>query len=146
MLQAKYESSSPYGLGQEDFKDFLPISMWNPVTPQHRANFHIGTIIWSILVEGHYMMSDTKYESSSPYCSWQKDFYLFFLMVAMATRVLHGIEIFEIFWKCITQGSFLRSFIEICWQVLEKIFKVIIHGGAEGWTDTPTNADNDRSQ
>ena len=33
MLHAKYESSSPYGLGQEDFlKISFFISMWNPRT------------------------------------------------------------------------------------------------------------------
>ena len=29
ILQAKYESSSPYGLGQKDLKISLYISMWN---------------------------------------------------------------------------------------------------------------------
>ena len=74
MLQAKYESSSPYGLGQEDFEKFLLYLYVKSKNPQHRTNFHSRAIIWSILVEGHYMMLQTKYESSSPYGLGQEDF------------------------------------------------------------------------
>ena len=42
-------------------------------------------------------MLDAKYESSSPYGLRQEDFFKFFLSAAMATRVLHGIHIFEVF-------------------------------------------------
>ena len=42
------------------------------------------------------MMLHAKYESSSPYGLGQ-GFLKFFLLVAMATRVLHGIHIFEVF-------------------------------------------------
>ena len=43
------------------------------------------------------MMLHAKYESSSCYGLGQEDFYSYFLSVAMATRVLHGIPIFEVF-------------------------------------------------
>ena len=32
MLHAKYESSTPYGLGQEDFKKLPSLSLLNPRT------------------------------------------------------------------------------------------------------------------
>ena len=43
------------------------------------------------------MMLHAKYDSSGPYGLGQEDFLSFFLLVAMATRVLHGIHIFEVF-------------------------------------------------
>ena len=43
------------------------------------------------------MMLHAKYESFSPNSLGQEDFSKFFLSVAMATRVLQGIHIFEVF-------------------------------------------------
>ena len=43
------------------------------------------------------MMLHAKYESCNPYGLGLEDFLKFFLLVAMATRVLHGIHIFEVF-------------------------------------------------
>jgi hypothetical protein len=38
---------------------------------------------------------------------WRRRFFKFFLLVAMATRVLHGIEFFEGILKRTMQGTFL---------------------------------------
>ena len=43
------------------------------------------------------MMLHAKYESSSSYGLGEEDFLKFFILVAMATRVLHGIQIFKVF-------------------------------------------------
>ena len=56
------------------FKDFLLYLHMKSKNPQHRAIFNTRAIIWSILVEGHYMMLHAKYESSSPYGMGQEDF------------------------------------------------------------------------
>ena len=53
MLHAKYESSCPYGLGQEDFQKFPSLSLCETKNPQHRINFYSRAIVFSILVEGH---------------------------------------------------------------------------------------------
>ena len=53
----------------------------------------------------------------------------------MATRVLQGICIFEVFCKCITQGSFLWSFIEIYWLVSEEKISVSNCSRTDGHTD-----------
>ena len=56
------------------FKDFLLYLYVKSENPQHRANFHTMAIIWSILVDGHYMILHAIYESSSPYGLGQEDF------------------------------------------------------------------------
>ena len=45
MLHAKYESSSPYGLRQEDFLRFPSLALCGIQDQQHRANFHTRAII-----------------------------------------------------------------------------------------------------
>ena len=45
MLHAKYKNSSPYGLGQEDFKNFLLYLYVKSENPQHRTNFYSRAII-----------------------------------------------------------------------------------------------------
>ena len=45
MLHAKYESSSPYGLGQDDFKNFRLYPYVKSENPQHRTNFYSRAII-----------------------------------------------------------------------------------------------------
>ena len=86
MLHAKYESSSPYGLGQKDFKNFLLYLYVKSKTQQHRTNFRSRAIIWSILVEAHWMMLHAKYESSSPYGLGQKDFKNFLLYLYVKSK------------------------------------------------------------
>jgi hypothetical protein len=51
-------------------------------------------------------MFQAKYLSSSSLGSL-KEYLKFFLSVAMATRVLHGINFFEHFFKVTTKGTFL---------------------------------------
>ena len=58
-------------------KNFLLYLYVKSENPQHRTNFYSRAIIWSILVEDHYMMLHAKYESSSPYGLGQEDFYKF---------------------------------------------------------------------
>ena len=59
------------------FKDFLLYLYVKSENPQHRTNFYSRAIIWSILVEGLYIMLHAKYESSSPYGLGQEDFKVF---------------------------------------------------------------------
>ena len=56
------------------FKSFLLYLYAKSENAQHRANFYFRAIIWSVLVEGHQMMLQPKYESSSPYGLGQEDF------------------------------------------------------------------------
>ena len=56
------------------FKNFLLYFYVKSENPQHGTYFYSRAIIWSILVEGHYMMLRAKYESSTPYGLGQEDF------------------------------------------------------------------------
>ena len=56
------------------FKNFLLHPYVKSENPQNKTSFYSRAIIWSILVEGHYMMLHAKYESSSPYRLGQEDF------------------------------------------------------------------------
>ena len=85
MLHAKYECSSPYGLSKEDFTRFsslFPCKIGCALA-EHR------NIIFTIFVEDHQIMLQTKYECSSHYglsedflkisckigCAWAKPKY-----------------------------------------------------------------------
>jgi hypothetical protein len=52
-------------------------------------------------------MFHAKYLSSTSLGFLKEDILSFFLSVAMATRVLHGIKFFEQFLKVTTKGTFL---------------------------------------
>ena len=67
MLHPKYECCSPYGLSQEDFKRFpslFPCKIGCSLAePKYE---HRGTI-FTILIEDHQIILQTKYECSSHY-------------------------------------------------------------------------------
>ena len=76
-LRVKHFTTEPCGTQVWDkkiFKNFLLYLYAKSENPQHRTNFYSRAIIWSILVEGHYMMLHAKYESFSPYSLVQEDF------------------------------------------------------------------------
>ena len=93
MLHAKYLSTSPCGFREEDFFKFHYMHIRKTNDPRGRANFDPRGIIGTILVEVHSMMLHAKYLSLGFVVS-EKIFNVF-LSVAMATRVLHGMEFFE---------------------------------------------------
>jgi hypothetical protein len=60
-------------------------------------------------------MPYAKYLSSRPCRSLEEDFlniFLEFILIAMATRFLHGIKISEQLWKLFTQETILPSLVE----------------------------------
>jgi hypothetical protein len=60
---------------------------------------------------------------------FERRYFKFFLLVAMATRVLHGIKFFEQFLRVTTKGPFLLSLDEIGSAVYEEmLFKVKVYG------------------
>jgi hypothetical protein len=68
-------------------------------------------------------MPYAKYLSSMLCGSLQEDFlnlFLSFLLVAIATRFLHGIKFFEQIGKLFTQGTILPSLVEIGLVVFHK--------------------------
>ena len=89
---------------------------WGVININHRA------IIWTILVE---RMPHTNYLNSRQYGFWQ-DFFIFFLLVAMTTRVLQRMEFFE--------RNTLQTFINICLEVQEMSYKATIAINADKWT------------
>jgi hypothetical protein len=68
-------------------------------------------------------MPYAKYLSSRPFGYLQEYFlnlFLLFLLVAMATRFLHGMKFFEQLWKPFTQVTILPSLVEIGLVVFHK--------------------------
>jgi hypothetical protein len=76
-------------------------------------------------------MFNSKYVSSTTLDFLKEDILsFFFFLVAMATRVLHGIKFFEQMFKVTTKGTFLWSLDEIGLVVYEEIwFKVNFTAG-----------------
>ena len=117
MLKTKYQSSMPSSFIREEFwrwdslflcSNFWPAG-WVKSSPQEHHMNRLG--------RGPLEDATLQISKFQPLRFGTRRFLKFFLSVAMATRVLHRIHIFEVFWKCITQGSFLWSFMEICWPV-----------------------------
>ena len=92
MSYTKYLRSSPCGVW-EDFA--YKENQW----PWGGANFDPRAKIWTSFVEFHQTMFHVQYVSSSLYDSGGEDFLKFFLFIAMAIRVLHGIDFFEQLWE-----------------------------------------------
>ena len=59
------------------FKVFLLCSYDSNLWPRGGASFDPRDIIWTILVEVHYEMLHTKYQSSRPSSFWEEDFQRF---------------------------------------------------------------------
>ena len=79
LLHTKYESSGPYGFGEEDFFYVFPIvSLWELMTPWGRAIFDPRGMLGRIYKEDHYTLLHTKYESSGPCGFGEEDFFMFF--------------------------------------------------------------------
>ena len=72
LLQTKYESSGPCGLGEEDFFMFFP---WRP---RGRARMDPRGTVGRIYKEDHYTLLLTNYESSGPCGFGEEDFFTFF--------------------------------------------------------------------
>ena len=70
LVQTTYESSGPYGFGEEDLFYVFPM------TPTGRSPDPRGTVI-KIYKEDHYTLLKTKYESFGP-CGFGEDFLKFF--------------------------------------------------------------------
>ena len=73
LLQTKYESSGPCGLGEEDFFMFYTLPPWGGARVDPR-----GTV-GRIYEEDHYTLLHKKYESSVP-CGFGEDCFMFFLL------------------------------------------------------------------
>ena len=110
MLHAKYLSPRPCGFVGEDFCSFYYIHIWKTNEPPGRGQY------WP---QGHNLNNLGRALSDDVACQIYKPsalrfrrrrFLKFFLSVAMATRVLHGMEFFEQFWKAFMQGTFLLTF------------------------------------
>ena len=79
LLHTKYESSGPYGFGEEDFFYVFPIvSLWELMTPRGRAIFYPRGMLGRIYKDDHYTLLHTKYESSGPCGFGEEDFFMFF--------------------------------------------------------------------
>ena len=74
MLYAKYECSNPYGLSQVDFKRFPPLFLCKIGCTLVKPKYDPREIILTILVRGHPMMLQTKYECSQPNGLSREDF------------------------------------------------------------------------
>ena len=69
------------GLGGEDFLSFNYVHIGkNHDPPWGGANFDPRAIIWTILVEDHQMLFDTKYLSCRPYSLFLEIFWSFFFV------------------------------------------------------------------
>ena len=71
IVHAKYQSSRPRGLREEDF---LRFSYVKTATPKGVAVCSPGVIILTILVEDHIMILHAKYQSSRPCGFREEDF------------------------------------------------------------------------
>ena len=67
MLHAKYECFRPYGLSQEDFKRFPSLFLCKIGRALAEPKYDHRNIIFTILVENHQIMPQTKYECPSHY-------------------------------------------------------------------------------
>ena len=67
LLLTKYESSGPYGFGEDFFYVF----------PRGGAIFDPRGMIGRIYIEDHYTLLHTKYESSGPCGFREEDFFIF---------------------------------------------------------------------
>ena len=65
MLHTKYKCSSHYGLSEENFKRFTSLFLCKTECTREKPKYDPRKIILTILVRGHPMMLQTKYE-----CSW----------------------------------------------------------------------------
>ena len=75
MLHTKYQESGPKRFSTRTFsKMSLYISLWESCDPWDVASFNPSGIICTILVEGHHMMLQTKYQGSGPSGFRQEDF------------------------------------------------------------------------
>ena len=72
LVHTTYESSGPYGFGEEDF--FLCFSH---EAPRGGARMDPTGTVGRIYKEDHYTLLKTKYESSGP-CGFGEDFFMFF--------------------------------------------------------------------
>ena len=80
MLRAKYECSRPYGLTQEDFTRFPSLLPCKIGCALEEPTYDHRTIIFTIFVEDHQIMLQTKYECSSHYGLSEEDFFKDFLL------------------------------------------------------------------
>ena len=67
MLFAKYECSSPYGLSQVDFKRIPSLFLCKIGCARAKPKYDPREKTETILVMGHPMMLQTKFECSRPY-------------------------------------------------------------------------------
>ena len=72
LVHTTYESSGPYGFGEEDFFMFFPCR------PQDGARMDPRGTVGRIYKEDHYTLLKTKYESFGPCCFGEEDFLKFF--------------------------------------------------------------------
>ena len=57
LLHTNYESSRPYGFGEEDFFMFFPLlSLWELMTPRGEAIFDCRGMVGRIYKEDHYTL------------------------------------------------------------------------------------------
>ena len=66
MLYAKYECSRPYGLSQVDFQRFPSLFLCKIGCARAKPKYDPREKILTILVRGHPMMLQTKYECFQP--------------------------------------------------------------------------------
>ena len=71
LVNTTYESSGPYGFGEEFFYVF-------PMTPQGGAHMDPRGTVGRIYKEDHYTLLKTKYESFGPCGFGEEDFLKFF--------------------------------------------------------------------
>ena len=72
LVNTTYESSGPYGFGEEDFFMFFPLR------PRGRARMDPRGTVGRIYKEDHYTLLKTKYESFGPCDFGEEDFLKFF--------------------------------------------------------------------
>ena len=72
LLHTKYESSGPYGFGEEDFFKVFPM------TPRGGARMDPRGMFGRIFIEEHYILLQTKYESSGPCGFGEEDFLMLY--------------------------------------------------------------------
>ena len=82
MLHAQYKCSSPYGLSQEDFTRFLSLFPCKIGCALAEPKYDHINIIFTIFVEDHQIMLQTKYKCSSHY-GLSEDFLKIFFFVIM---------------------------------------------------------------
>ena len=83
ILHAKYECSNPYGISQEDFKRFPSLFSRKIRCALAEPKYDHRNIIFTLLVEDHQIMLQTKYECSSHYGLSEDDFLNIFFFVIM---------------------------------------------------------------